>query len=362
VPASPPRGFTLIELLVVITILAILIALLIPAVQAAREAARRMQCANNLKQIGLALHSYHGTHGVFPLGGSANVANLPNAYADWSGWSAHALLLGYLEQAPLFDASNFAFVPTFGDMAVVNATVNSTVVTTFLCPSDPNAGLQNINSYSGCYGTTINTLNWNQPGRQSTGLFVHWDSYAIPQCTDGTAATIAFAEALVGDGHGTGYGGTVPPSHYRGNMILSAPGIPSDPTSGRSSGLGDAWQDPAAVLTDLQTCAHAFQTSQDIADHRGYRWADSATGYTLFNVLQTPNDAQYPVNGCRFGCYAWCDPSHGLSYPATSAHPGGVNVGFADGSVHFVTDSIHRTVWWSLGTKAGGELVSPNSD
>src|SRR5947209_2741346 len=101
-------GFTLIELLVVIAIIAVLIAPLLPAVQAAREAARRSQCVNNLKQIGLGLHNYHTTHDSFPMGGSMTAAG-PGTYWLWSTTSAHACMLGYLEQQPLFNAINFSW-------------------------------------------------------------------------------------------------------------------------------------------------------------------------------------------------------------------------------------------------------------
>src|SRR3979411_2635614 len=111
---SPVRrsGFTLIELLVVIAIIAVLIALLLPAVQSAREAARRAQCVNNLKQIGLAIHNYHSTHTQFPMGDSLNVqGGTPADLALWNSWSAHGLMLGYMEQQPLYNAINFSFGP-----------------------------------------------------------------------------------------------------------------------------------------------------------------------------------------------------------------------------------------------------------
>src|SRR5215216_5059201 len=107
------RGFTLIELLVVIAIIAVLIALLLPAVQAAREAARRAQCVNNLKQIGLALHNYHQTANSFPMGMSLAYDPNNGVYQDWTDWSAHALLLPYLEQTPLYNAANFSWACCF---------------------------------------------------------------------------------------------------------------------------------------------------------------------------------------------------------------------------------------------------------
>src|ERR1700737_4941499 len=124
------RGFTLIELLVVIAIIAVLIALLLPAVQAAREAARRSQCINNLKQIGLGLHNYHSTHNVFAMGASKNPKNGPgDSDLIWSSWSAHGLLLPYLEQQALYNAANFSWgVNPYGDPCyLINSTVANTV-------------------------------------------------------------------------------------------------------------------------------------------------------------------------------------------------------------------------------------------
>jgi prepilin-type N-terminal cleavage/methylation domain-containing protein len=135
---SPP-GFTLIELLVVIAIIAVLIALLLPAVQSAREAARRIQCTNNMKQLGLAMHNYHTAHNNFPLGCSANPQILGQV-ATWNSWSAQGMMLGYLEQMPVYNSINFSWGPYVITPWGINYTAMHTQVAAFLCPSDPKFG------------------------------------------------------------------------------------------------------------------------------------------------------------------------------------------------------------------------------
>jgi prepilin-type N-terminal cleavage/methylation domain-containing protein/prepilin-type processing-associated H-X9-DG protein len=351
-----PGGFTLVETLAALAIIGTLVALLLLAVQSARDAARRTQCANNLRQIGLALHNYHLSFGSFPMGGSKNNRQLDgDSYDQWSIWSAHAAILPDLEQAPMFDAINFDFAPEIRDGVShpMNVTVNLAVVATFLCPSDASAGQQNTCSYHGSYGTTTND-NYPQTGG-CTGLFTVEQSFAISACRDGTSGTVAFAEALVGDGMGYGRIGHnfIDPSRYRGNVFMSAT-VTAPPGSRRV----DAFQDRNAVLEGLEACAVAFRRTNYIADHRGWRWGQGVTGFSMFNTILTPNDRQYPLGGCRFGGMPDWNMDNGFVYGASSNHPGGVNVLFADAGVRFVRDGIDRMVWWSLGTKAGGEVVS----
>jgi prepilin-type N-terminal cleavage/methylation domain-containing protein/prepilin-type processing-associated H-X9-DG protein len=370
---SSRLGFTLIELLVVIAIIALLIALLLPAVQSARESARRIQCCNNLKQIGLALHNYHSASGSFPPGAALNgVAAVPGLYATWQpNMSAQAMMLPYLEQSPLYNALNFDFGAEY-DLGM-NSTGVLTIIAGFLCPSDTNAGSRlNNNSYYACFGTTTDYMftpgmpggaNWvgmapNVTFTGSTGLFAQAVSYGINQCIDGTSNTVAYAESLLGDSMANTPWGPVitPQSRYRGNMVFDA-----DPADDLNR-PHDAFQNPTLVMTLLQACNNMFQsTTTNIGGDHGYRWAMGITGYSMFNTIQTPNDAQFPFSACRLDGTSTDYSDSGFAYGASSAHPGGINVCFGDGSVKFIKNSINRTTWWSLGTKANGEVISDDS-
>jgi prepilin-type N-terminal cleavage/methylation domain-containing protein/prepilin-type processing-associated H-X9-DG protein len=371
------RAFTLIELLVVIAIIAVLIALLLPAVQSAREAARRAQCVNNLKQIGLALHNYHSTIDVFPMAASKNPywsggdTDAQWCQGRWVGWSAQGLLLPYLEQKPLYDAANFNWLPstTLGDPGDwSNSTVYSAMISVFLCPSDPTAGPSRSNNYHASIGpTTI------ESPIDTSGLFAVWKCYGIQSCTDGTSNTIAFSEAIVGTNTGVfnGAGTSNVGGRYRGQATMDAvrPSAPAplssaganfcpDPTNGQ---FLSAFENPAIILQGLQNCGQSFTAGTALATLRGLNWAFGIGGYTYFNTIQTPNnDTLFRGNGCRFDCPT-CGLDSAFSYPATSWHPGGVNVLMADGSVKFIKDSVNRTTWWSLGTRAGGEVISADS-
>jgi prepilin-type N-terminal cleavage/methylation domain-containing protein/prepilin-type processing-associated H-X9-DG protein len=349
------RGFTLIELLVVIAIIAVLIALLLPAVQAAREAARRAQCVNNLKQLGLGIHNYHQTNNCFPLGATYVTSSTGGS---WCNWSANALMLQFLEQGSLYSAINFSFAPEPGPEpdgggASVGYNINSTAYNTklgiFLCPSDGNAGRVNFSNYHASVGTTTtNTGSFNtgtNSGGSSTGAFAMQAVYAVPDITDGTSNTVAYSEALCGDTQAT------KPVRANGTGN-SGSALASGKVDATTAGL-------ANINTDLAACATKFLTAFT-ADDRGYRWGGGMMGYALFNTVMLPNGGgTYTFNGCRVDC---CDQTQSAHYlPATSNHSGGVNTLFCDGSVKFIKNTVASPVWWGLGTRAGGEVISSDS-
>jgi len=359
VRATKPRGFTLIELLVVISIIAVLIALLLPAVQSAREAARRAQCTNNLKQIGLALHNYHTAIDSFPPGAAASNNTLngtgPDACVAWTGWSAQALLLNYIEQTPLYNAINFSFDPIVSGTYPFNSTATNTKIGAFLCPSDENAGPSGFNSYYASEGTTI----WADAGtdkvpcgtinsKGGTGLFYHAIAYGLRNCKDGSSNTIAFAEGAAGSGGNS-------------NVPLAA-GV--NINGGPS--LQDANSNVPAVQMVLQTCSTSFATAtpgMGLATNRGAYWAWGAEAQSMFSTIAPPNVQQYPWGQCRFGCQTCGVQSsdHSQITNANSYHPGGANVLMGDGSVRFLKASTAMKIYWALGTRSGNEIVSSDS-
>jgi prepilin-type N-terminal cleavage/methylation domain-containing protein/prepilin-type processing-associated H-X9-DG protein len=362
-------GFTLIELLVVIAIIAVLIALLLPAVQAAREAARRSQCINNLKQIGLALHNYHQGVEAFPVGASeyypSTNGNRNNNF-QWDNWSCHTMILPYMEQQAMFSACNFSVgnneecaTPLCWPNYWINSTVTLARIQGFLCPSDPYAGrgpsninnvnTSNDNNYVGSQGTTTMTPQVNS-ATGSTGMFYYYVSYNIAAFTDGTSNTIAFSEALTGNpGQSGGY------NTYRGQAVMSVPAI-------LAANFYDANQNQQAVMTALAACNAAFMGPSANGQNnpwRGIYWEVGANGMTWFNTIVTPNSKQYPWGDCRDQGGGWPDESTFAN--ASSNHPGGVNTLMTDGSVRFVKDGISMPIWWALGTKDDAEVVTSDS-
>ena len=334
-------GFTLIELLVVIAIIAVLIALLLPAVQAAREAARRAQCVNNLKQMGLAMHNYHQAIGCFPLGASLQAYDIgtPPPLETWSSWSAHALMLPYMEQTPIYNAINFNYGAgrEGGYGYFCNSTSYNAKIANFMCPSDGNAGKVGLNSYNGSMGTSM----YSTSTADVTGLFGYQRLITIADARDGTSNTIAFGEAVVGEVNTSILGkGNSTGAITNGNGLQTIYDV-----SGRLTQL----------KADMLLCDTAFKTSRN--NDRGQHWGEGSMGNTMFNTVITPNGSKW--GACRYGCCP--QAGHAEMQSSNSYHSGGVNVALADGSVRFIKDSISYPTWWALGTRGNGETISSDS-
>jgi prepilin-type N-terminal cleavage/methylation domain-containing protein/prepilin-type processing-associated H-X9-DG protein len=341
------RAFTLVELLVVITIIGILIALLLPAVQAAREAARRLQCGNNLKQLGVALHNYHAAVGQFPC----NINHVITYKERWNDrdWASHlVLLMPYLEQQGFYDSLNFSLNVRPADQTIGDKKADQHVVPALVCPSDTARGYLNdlattnyaasigsqiMQSGSGCnmasivgtggaefdpdddgedwFGFTAvdPECNWAGPGNirsdcpypeQVSGPFARstWAA-SIAEIRDGTSNTIAMGEVRAWC---SGY-------LYRKGWM-------------RSDGL---WFATTAPI-NFPTCP-----GED----------------------DVPADSDWGGSGCHNKENSW-NTNMGFK----SRHPGGAQFVFCDGSVHFLAETINHTLYQALGDRRDGEVVS----
>jgi prepilin-type N-terminal cleavage/methylation domain-containing protein/prepilin-type processing-associated H-X9-DG protein len=374
------RGFTLIELLVVIAIIAVLIALLLPAVQSAREAARRAQCTNNLKQLGLAAHNYISTNNVYP---SQSIQNT----SQWS-WEPTwvAAILPNLEQTQVFNAINFnlpmlelGLITSVATGGTANSTAGLIFISSLLCPSE---SMVHPISYGGDWGQSNYAGNYGGPGmiNSCTGIIVpsRGDLYvsspnlgpvSIASATDGTSNTAMFSEHLLGAGNGL--------DSLSGNYV--SPAVAGTSLAKRAlfqinsvAPLPDQGAAGAAVLQQLiancKSIPGGTAPSEDAGT--GYAWLYTQ-GFDTVNVsythVMTPNT--YSCTGKEssfFGAQGnfTSDGSGGGwlgASTATSNHPGGVNVGFGDGSVKFIKDSVNLQTWWGLGTRNMGEVISSDA-
>jgi len=378
---SRREGFTLIELLVVIAIIAVLIALLLPAVQSAREAARRSQCVNNLKQLGLALHNYESAAGSFPLGGNSapqtpgsvcNPVTHDGCY-DWGAWSAQSMLLPYIEQRAIYDALNFMTTARGnGDREVANSTGMMATVASFLCPSsspppritqnrwDANGVVMGFfpgNSYFASAGSTIMWIGW--PINNPNGVFnVGGAAFGIRDITDGTSNTIAFGEWRIGD-----FNDQLNSIQDIVGVTWNSVGWPGVPNRNMDAPTANMPAGGPYLTAALQACSQSWQSRTGSYGTNGQRswngrlWHIGNYGHALGNTLVPPN-SQYPY--CQFWDSNGDFDSAGIN-GLSSFHPGGANVCFADGSVRFLKSSINWPVLWALGSRAQGETVSSDS-
>jgi len=355
-PRPGRRAFTLIELLVVIAIIAVLIALLLPAVQSAREAARRVKCVNNMKQIGLALHNYLSAVGTFPPGRfNSHLAGHGNC------WGAYPQLLPQLEQQALFNSFNFNLAPEL-EASLGSALANSTAAATFLdaliCPSDPapvvlvtaNGEAFASHNYDFNVGSNYPLQATFPSGYTSTfgvapnGLFFENQGVGPADITDGLSSTAALAETIRSTASSTYATDPTRVFLITGDNKTTAPPLTSD-------------ADYVSLCLSLPASTTQFQAT------KGVRWHYGAPGHTMYNHRRAPNERGAD---CRGGLPHsdksdpnWSNLS--LNVASRSKHPGGVNALMADGHVQFVKDSIQVTVWQVLGSRNGGEVISADS-
>jgi len=352
-----PRGFTLIELLVVIAIIAVLIALLLPAVQQAREAARRSQCKNNLKQLGLALHNYHDTVGMFPWarGGTGN--DVGGFCRNRNTINGFVFLLPYLDQAPLYNQLSVqttnAQSPSLGTSCADGVEAFGTgrdlryfawgvKLPTFLCPSSPtglfysgNGFYKGQRDYGMCVGDTMNDM---QNSTNVRGMFGYISSTRMRDIVDGTSNTVMLGEKCKGQSN----------TSIKGFGVQNISGLDSNPSACLATASGGKIVSPNTLQTDRGL---------------GSLWHNGQVPHVAFNTVLPPNSPS-----CMRDPYG---DSWGV-ISAQSYHTGGVHVVMADGAVRFISDNINTGnlgaaqvsggaspygVWGALGTKNGGEVV-----
>jgi prepilin-type N-terminal cleavage/methylation domain-containing protein len=354
------RGFTLIELLVVIAIIAVLIALLLPAVQAAREAARRAQCVNNLKQLGLGVHNYISTNNVLPpLISSFAQPGYGSPLAstgDWPlGWAV--ALLPYLEQQQLFNTANSI---AGGAGNPPNQTLSGTRVSILICPSESlGVGPWMANTwsnYAANFGGPPDISQWSGPivpmansvqGTCSCYSNGNLGSIGLQSLTDGTSNTCMFSERLIGlNTTGPGFAVNSPNAKRVAFAVTATVNV----DSGNS----------AQALANLQTCRSLPATTLSPESHSQWSGAvwDGSHACTLrfnsYNHWNTPNGMSCLFDGCAAG-------GSMEALAPSSNHTGGVNSCLTDGSVRFIKDSVSPQVWWAVGSRNLGEVVSANA-
>lgn len=311
------QGFTLVELLVVIAIIGILVALLLPAVQAAREAARRMSCGNNVKQFALALQNHHDAKGAFPPGRDVN--NL----------SAHAYILPYMEQDNVYSTIDFTVSYNHAN----NTAARASMISSFLCPSDSGKNVvpagwagtsYRVNQGSGVLwgmpSTTVGNSNYGMP--EPNGVYYVNSYKTFADITDGASNTAAVSEHGIGD------------------FSNSLPSMKTDTFAPGGS--------PADADAMLASCNSVGPTTKQGYSNVGAPWLYGYHSTTVYFHVMPPNG-----KSCMY-------PPGRIGTSAQSWHPNGVQVGMCDGSVRFTPNSINLATWRAMGTRASGEVVGNN--
>lgn len=357
------RAFTLIELLVVIAIIAVLIGLLLPAVQKVREAAARLRCSNNLKQIGLAMHNYESANGIFcpglgPVPFMTGTLAAPVLRGEGRAGSSRAtpqvLLLPYIEQANKLAQWNLDFDV---NGSTVNSTARTTDIPVYLCPSDPSresyfgAGRQNYfgnngitadqydnsSAVAGIFNVTVDTATPLGPeGQRNPNYRRLLSSVRVADITDGMSNTTAFAEVM------------------RSTIPYNAPSGVRDHQTVIINSANTGWNNNDGTTIPMCIDGSNWSISIKYMGHQYYR--NLPSNYIYTHTLPLNWSRKVAAGTQHYNCG---DTSFArMHISASSYHTGGVNVCMADGSVRFVADAINYGLWRAMGTRAGGEVFN----
>lgn len=338
-------GFTVIELMVTLSVIAALLSILLPAVQAARETARRAQCVNNLKQIGIAVNAYAQSYTVFPSTGLNSSSSLSSRIASrppiiGNSFSPFARILPQMELNAQFNALNFDFRPDYVDGLKANESVMRNTISAYLCPSDSGssvAGYGRVN-YRCNLGPSTFLRAGTKPSdsknlRQGSGPFATGLSLSPADIKDGLSNTVGLSERLQGDWAKDTF------------------------RAGGDYRLGDYKTITVDPDQAVSICAEIVKKSFKHESRGGESWCLSGFHFASYNHISAPNHSE---TDCGFHEYIYTVHDRHMMdgvFSASSRHSGGVNVLLMGGEVRFVRDAINLAVWRSLGTRAGGEIA-----